>query len=282
VVVTLKKLGVDDLVHFDFMEPPSPESMMRALEILHFLGAVDDECDLTENGKHMAEFPVDPHLSRSLIAAGSRGCIEETLKIVAMLSVPPPFQRPRQWQKAADKAHRQFASGLGDHLSLLTTFCSFCSAESPKDFCHEHYLSERSIKQAESIARQLRGIAQKRGLTRKAAAPEAGSLTLAVRKSLAEGFFMQTAYIESGGKHYITVRDQQAVQIHPASFLQHKPEWVLYNETVVTDRCYMRNVTAISPEMLIEVAPTWFHPDNCKFAEQARKSLERALPRAKK
>ncbi|CAK0875895.1 unnamed protein product [Prorocentrum cordatum] len=282
VVITLKKLGVEDLVHFDFMEPPSPESMMRALEMLHFLGAVDDECELTEIGTHMAEFPVDPHLSRSLIAAGCRGCIEETLAIIAMLSVPPPFQRPRWNPKAADKAHRVFASGLGDHLSLLGTFCRFGSAESQKDFCQEHYLSERSMKQAENIARQLRGICQKRGLTRKAAAPDGGSLTLAVRKSLVEGFFMQTAYIESGGKHYITVRDQQAVNIHPASFLQHKPEWVLYNETVVTDRCYMRNVTAVAPEMLIEAAPRWFHPDTCKFAEQARKSLERALPRVKK
>jgi HrpA-like RNA helicase len=32
VVLHLKKLGVDDLVHFDFMDPPAPETLMRALE----------------------------------------------------------------------------------------------------------------------------------------------------------------------------------------------------------------------------------------------------------
>ena len=32
VVLTLLKLGINDLVHFDFMDPPAPETMMRALE----------------------------------------------------------------------------------------------------------------------------------------------------------------------------------------------------------------------------------------------------------
>ena len=32
VVLYLKKLGVNDLVHFDYMDPPAPETLMRALE----------------------------------------------------------------------------------------------------------------------------------------------------------------------------------------------------------------------------------------------------------
>jgi pre-mRNA-splicing factor ATP-dependent RNA helicase DHX15/PRP43 len=38
VVLTLKRLGIDDLVHFDFMDPPAPETLMRALELLNYLG----------------------------------------------------------------------------------------------------------------------------------------------------------------------------------------------------------------------------------------------------
>jgi len=55
VVLTLKKLGIDDLVHFDFMDPPAPETLMRALEVLNYLGALDDEGDLTDLGRQMAE-----------------------------------------------------------------------------------------------------------------------------------------------------------------------------------------------------------------------------------
>ena len=46
-VLTLLKLGVEDLVHFDFMDPPAPETLMRVLELLNYLGALDDEGSLT-------------------------------------------------------------------------------------------------------------------------------------------------------------------------------------------------------------------------------------------
>lgn len=48
VVLQLKKLGIDDLVHFDFMDPPAPETLMRALELLNYLAALDDDGNLTD------------------------------------------------------------------------------------------------------------------------------------------------------------------------------------------------------------------------------------------
>ena len=50
VVLTLLKLGIQDLVHFDFMDPPAPETMMRALELLNYIGALDDEGEMTQMG----------------------------------------------------------------------------------------------------------------------------------------------------------------------------------------------------------------------------------------
>ena len=63
----MKKLGIDDLVHFDFMDPPAPETLMRALELLNYLAALDDDGNLTELGAIMAEFPLDPQLAKMLI-----------------------------------------------------------------------------------------------------------------------------------------------------------------------------------------------------------------------
>merc|ERR1719181_1374755 len=60
VVLQLKKLGIDDLVHFDFMDPPAPETLMRALELLNYLECLDDEGHLTAKGTQMSEFPLDP------------------------------------------------------------------------------------------------------------------------------------------------------------------------------------------------------------------------------
>ncbi len=42
-VLELKKLGISNLVTFDYMDPPAPETIMRALELLNYLAAFDDE-----------------------------------------------------------------------------------------------------------------------------------------------------------------------------------------------------------------------------------------------
>jgi hypothetical protein len=85
-VLTLKKLGIDDLVHFDFMDPPAPETLMRALEVLNYLGALDDDGNLTKLGEIMSEFPLDPQMSKMLVVSPEFNCSNEILSISAMLS----------------------------------------------------------------------------------------------------------------------------------------------------------------------------------------------------
>ena len=65
----LKSLGINDLVHFDFMDPPPTETLMRALEQLFALGALNDLGELTKLGRRMAEFPLDPMLSKMILAS---------------------------------------------------------------------------------------------------------------------------------------------------------------------------------------------------------------------
>lgn len=60
-------------------------------------------------------------------------------------------------------------------------------------------------------------------------------------------FFLQVAHLERTG-HYLTIKDNQVVQLHPSTCLDHKPEWVVYNEFVLTTKNYIRTVTDIKPE----------------------------------
>ena len=81
----LKKLGIDDIVHFDYMDPPAPETLMRALEQLNYLGALDDEGDLTDLGLKMSEFPLDPVLAKVVLAASqSFNCVQEALTMTVI------------------------------------------------------------------------------------------------------------------------------------------------------------------------------------------------------
>ena len=66
-VLQLKAMGINDLIGFDFMDAPPVEAMIHALELLHVLSALDDEGLLTRLGRRMAEFPLEPNLSKMLI-----------------------------------------------------------------------------------------------------------------------------------------------------------------------------------------------------------------------
>lgn len=65
---------------------PAPETLMRALELLNYLAALNDDGDLTELGSMMAEFPLDPQLAKMVIASCDYNCSNEVLSITAMLS----------------------------------------------------------------------------------------------------------------------------------------------------------------------------------------------------
>lgn len=55
---------------------------------------------------------------------------------------------------------------------------------------------------------------------------------------------LQVAHLERTG-HYLTIKDNQAVQLHPSTCLDHKPDWVIYHEFVLTTKNYIRTVTDV-------------------------------------
>ena len=91
VVLQLKAMGINDLLGFDFMDPPPVQTMVGAMEALYALGSLDDEGLLTRLGRKMAEFPLEPQLAKMLIVSVDLGCTEEILTVVAMLSVVRVF-----------------------------------------------------------------------------------------------------------------------------------------------------------------------------------------------
>jgi pre-mRNA-splicing factor ATP-dependent RNA helicase DHX16 len=104
----LKGLGINDLIHFDFLDP---------------LGALNDEGDLTKLGRRMAEFPLDPMLSKMIIQSEKFKCIDQSLTIAAMVSVGNSiFYRPKEKALHADNARKNFFRTGGDHLTLMTCF----------------------------------------------------------------------------------------------------------------------------------------------------------------
>lgn len=193
VVLQLKKLGIDDLVHFDFMDPPAPETLMRALELLNYLGALDDNGDLTPLGSMMAEFPLDPQLAKMVMASCDHNCSNEILSVTAMLSVPQVFLRPNEAKKAADEAKMKFAHIDGDHLTLLNVYHAYKQNHEDVQWCYDNFIQHRSLKSADNVRQQLARIMDRFNLARRSTDFNSRDYYLNIRKALVAGFFMQVS-----------------------------------------------------------------------------------------
>ena len=264
VVLNLLKLGIQDLVHFDFIDPPAPETMMRAIEMLNYLGAMDDDGKLTELGSQMNQFPLEPELSKMVLAGVKYKCINDMLTIAATLSVKSPFLRPRGKENEADSKKYQFTHHSGDHITLIMVYNAFKKNEN-QNWCRDNYINFRTMKAIDNVRGQLADILKKMNITvtdNDYNNEIKGKRERRILKSLIAGYFAQVAHLETAG-YYITVKDNQYVFIHPSSYLHgsRKATWVLFHEFVLTSKNYIRTVTEIKPEYLLQVAPHYFDLD---------------------
>ncbi|KAK1274954.1 putative pre-mRNA-splicing factor ATP-dependent RNA helicase [Acorus gramineus] len=109
-VIQLKALGIDNILGFDWLASPSPESMIRALEVLYSLGVLDEDAKLTSpTGFQVAEIPLDPMISKMILSSNELGCSEEIIIIAAILSIQSIWVSGRGSQKELDEARLRFA-----------------------------------------------------------------------------------------------------------------------------------------------------------------------------
>lgn len=156
VVLQLLALGVTDILGFDFMAAPPDEALVRALEQLCLLGAVEEGERLTPLGRQMAHLPLEPHLARAILSSPvnqplqtwfhcvlvttsspslqqEHGCSEEVLSIVALLSVDSLLYTPAAEQREKALAAREkFTSPEGDHVMLLNVYRGYKGARGSK------------------------------------------------------------------------------------------------------------------------------------------------------
>ncbi|KAJ3189912.1 DEAH-box ATP-dependent RNA helicase prp22 [Gaertneriomyces sp. JEL0708] len=253
-VLTLKAMGINDLLNFDFMDPPPVQTMITAMELLFQLGALDNEGLLTRVGRKMAEFPLEPQLAKMLIASVDLGCSDEILTIVAMLSVQNIWYRPKEKQAQADSKKAKFHQPEGDHLTLLAVYNGWKAAKFSNPWCYENFVQARSLRRSQDIRKQLLGIMDRYQHD----IVSCGRNYNKVRKAICSGFFRHAAK-KDPQEGYKTLVESTPVYIHPSSALFNKqPEWVIYHELVLTTKEYMREVVAIEPKWLVEVAPAFF------------------------
>ncbi|KAH8823056.1 P-loop containing nucleoside triphosphate hydrolase protein [Flagelloscypha sp. PMI_526] len=251
-------LAQTDLVRLDYFDAPAPETLLRALELLNFLAALDDKGNLTPLGSLMSHFPIDPQLSKALIVSPQFKCSNEILTIAAMLSVSRSIwiYASEAQQLEVAQAKSELTDSEGDHFTLLNVYNQYQLNLHDKNWASNHFLSSSALEEAEGIRRQLQLVMEKHELPI-TSPPDTKALYANVRQVLVHGFFMQIAHREREGQ-YLSLTDQQVCFLHPDCGMTKKPEWILFNKFVLTSQPYFETVIEVRAEWLLDYAPNYF------------------------
>ena len=190
-----------------------------------------------------------------LLTAVDLGCADEILTITAMLQAQNVFYRPREKQQVADQKKAKFNHTDGDHLTLLSVYSAWLKNERAPSWCYENFVQSSSLIRAFETKKQLLQITDRLNLPIESNNVRHRTDYSAIRKAIAAGFFNH-ACRKDPQEGYRSLADNQQVYIHPSSSIfNSNPEWVIYHELVMTSKEYMREVMAIDPKWLLEVAP---------------------------
>ncbi|XBI54648.1 hypothetical protein VPH35_036625 [Triticum aestivum] len=256
VVLLLKSLKVENLLDFDFMDPPPQENILNSMYQLWVLGALNNVGGLTEIGWKMVEFPLDPTLAKMLLMGEKLDCLDEVLTVVSMLSVPSVFFRPKDRAEESDAAREKFFVPESDHLTLLNVYLQWKSNQYRGDWCNDHFLHVKGLRKAREVRSQLLDILKALKIPLTSCHMEWD----VVRKAICSAYFHNSARLKGIGE-YVNCRNGMPCHLHPSSALYglgYTPDYVVYHELVLTTKEYMQCVSAVDPQWLAELGPMFF------------------------
>ncbi|RMY01888.1 hypothetical protein D0868_08259 [Hortaea werneckii] len=268
-ILQLKALGIDNIARFDFLTPPPAELIIRALELLYSLGALDDYAKLTSSlGTRMAELALEPMLAKCLLSSPSFGCLSEMLTIAAMVSLQGNVWFTHDEKKREESARRKFAVEEGDHLTLLNVYQAFVTTgKKDAKWCQQHYLNFKSMIRAVSIRNQLRRYLERFGMDVTESLGSGQGVLRAggqppeerIRRCLSSGYFAHAARMQADGT-FRTIDGGTTLHAHPSSLMfNRKADWVIFTEIMETgEKTYIRDVTKIGKGWLTEYAPEYY------------------------
>lgn len=285
VMLLLKSLRVVDIFKFPFLDPPPPDLLYCSLYELWSMGAIDKHGLLTDMGAKMTLFPMEPTLAKLIILSSQSefSCSSEIITIVSMLSVPSVFYRPKERADEADAAREKFLVAELDHLTLLNVYNQWQQRTNSghgkqnrlSEWCKRNFLQHRSLARARDVRKQLVAIMQKNEFSILSSTNDTD-----IRRCICAAYFHQLAKLVrmgNGGRgqaEYANMRQPYIkMYLHPTSALvggrDLSPQYVVYDELVLTKKEYIQCATAVEVEWLLQYGQVFFG-----VSSLAKKDLE--------
>ncbi len=262
VILRMKALDLGDVAKFPFVEPPSPRMIEDGYRQLFELGAVDYANDMTQLGWKLAKFPIDPAISRMLVAAEKEACVAEVLIIASALSIQDPRDRPMDKQEQFLAAHEKFAHPQSEFLAFVNMWNFYSDANKQKlsnrkldQLMRENFLSPLRMREWHDVHSQLAELCS--GLNMHVGDKPAKYES--VHRALLTGLITNVGTKALEGHDYTAPR---GVRFHlPKRVREHaaqkkeRMKWLMAAELTETTRIYARTVASIEPEWIEDLAP---------------------------
>jgi ATP-dependent helicase HrpA len=254
VALKLKSLGINEVDHFPFIEPPDERAWKTAFNSLFELGAVDKQQAITKIGQQMTRLPVDPQLARILVQPDLTA-VNEMLIICSLMSVREVRERPIDKQQKSDQAHQVYNKNDSDILTAIELWHQLeqqkqdLSSNAFKQWCSKHFINFLGWLEWRKVYFQLKEAVESLGIKVNTSAVHDDD----VHRGLVPGFITHI-FCKSLEKHYQGVRNLK-VWLHPSSLLFKKSKpWLLSAEMIETEKLYARMNCAIQPEWIEQTA----------------------------
>ena len=256
VVLRMSELGITDFYDFDFIANPGKQGIIGAVDTLRELGALEDNNNLSDIGKIMVQFPLEPRISRIIVESilYYPDVIDKTLIATSFLSANSPFLLPQNEEMEARKAHHRFQDMQGDFVTYLNVFNAFMQTDNREKFCKKNYLDLRVMLEIENIKEQLTQIVrEKLGIP---VMENKGNLSDYLC-CIASGM-IQFVCIRTGRESYHSLTADH-ICIHPGSVMfRQNPVFIVAGEIVRTSRTFAMSVSPLTRPMLDKINPALY------------------------
>lgn len=266
-ILLLKSLGMDDIINFDFLDPPSPIVIIKGLELLYSLGALNDEGNLTRTGRKMAEFPTDVKSSKMILSAAEKyNCVDEILNVASMLThANNIFYVQKGKEKEAENIKKMFIiEGGGDFLLFLNIYKQCEENNFSTSFCYDHFLQYHTLIKVKDVKTQLLSICEKIDIPITTCGIENHESINNIKKSIVSAFFTNAALPVNKTELKI-IKLNQVVSIYPNSVLfkknimeENENVCIIFYEVIKLNKSYIRHNIPVNKNLLFQIADFYF------------------------
>lgn len=256
------------------LDPPEEASVHDALNELFEIGALDKEHEkLTTLGLNLAKLPVDVKVGKMLLLGALFDVFDPISTCAAILETKSPFVAPYGHQSEMQVARKRFAVGQSDLLTdvnayeawrvqFLRTKGGNSNSKGEREFCREHFLSHRSMREITKLKQQFYGLVAQAGYLPKQQQQAAHELLTREKVAMTTailfaGLAPNLVHIErssqSDVKKRFLLRDQDhtLVVIHPSS-INHKnvalaSSFLTYAVKLHTSQIYLPTSSLVFP-----------------------------------